>query len=795
MRIRLALLFPALLIIIICIGLACSGGSNGPLTPATGEGKDIPVAPRDPADIFAGGLWEVAIDKATGEVNITTLRSAEKAMNVLSMLEPPTLFFLSINLSTLEVDFETGYVGANVILNHPVYSGKNQFRGFDVRGIIFGPYLANADGYTPLLRPSDFKDMPFGYIDGMLGVPADWTKFNKDIYPYKYFADELGAEDDVVSFFNDPTKLAKRGKFNEGSTNVRHYDMYFDVKAGKFLIFNYAVLVSYDFPTGSPPYELSNFPIATANCAEPFLVKAEVIQNGLFFDPVYGGGGTISINVEAYDWQNIDGVEVQVESPSAIQPVVRSEHTQGATGKSGVFEFIGISGTPQSSNPVDITVTAIDTGTTFGDSFFMHFMPSTHDLYHQAAYTAVVLKVPVADNPIPWVGPVQGDKIFGLYQPKTFTVQIQSTEYPSGPFTCAWEKGDDIPAEFDDGNGGNDGSIELSYNQPGYYEVDCEVTDPGNHKGTSILPLPVIVAKIPPAVEGLTLKVNRWSDYSIKSADNVTLEWDPNPDAAEYAVYYDPNPMDGSFNPTTLAGVTQQTRLDFTLPADGAAAFVVKARGLAGFPETEGNPSNYAFVDFEQAEVEGSEGSWEGNSIYDNPNLKMERSSNYAHKLSGEYGWYDGLGASSDYQNSYEVFYSDPYPEIAYASTFLLEVAHRVYNYNYLTTSEDGYGMGYIISSNPIPGKGPDNYMYFVVQSPVTGSNYWAANDAMTDEFTYSLNPDAGYTYSYGWRLSTFNVNMLQWAMYDRVAIGHATDTGPLDGAFLALDDIAVIIY
>jgi hypothetical protein len=229
--------------------------------------------------------------------------------------------------------------------------------------------------------------------------------------------------------------------------------------------------------------------------------------------------------------------------------------------------------------------------------------------------------------------------------------------------------------------------------------------------------------------------------------------------------------MDGDCATSVLAGVTTEDRFDFTLNQDGAALFVVVGRGLAGFPETEGQPSNYAFVDFEQAEFEGSEGSWETNSIYDNPNLQMQRSSNYAHKLGGQYGWFDGLGATTDYMNSYEVFFSDAYPEIPLATTFLLEVAHRVFDYNYYSNAEDGYGMGYLVHPNPTPGMGPENFYYFVVASPISGQNYWANNDAMTDEFTYSLNPDAGYTYSYWWRLSTFNVNMLQWDMYDRVAI------------------------
>jgi hypothetical protein len=337
MKIRIALLLPAILIIIVVIGLACSAGKSNPLLPGQVEEEPRPQLSRSPADMFVGGLWEVAIDTETSTANILQQRSAEKAMNVLSFLEPPVLFFLSINLSTLVVDPETGYVGANVTLNHPLYSASGQYDGFDVRGIVFGPKLTNADGYTPLLRPSDFSEMPFGYIDGMIGTPHIWGGYDESEYPYKYFADGLNAFQDLTDFFSDPTALVQRGIFSEGATNVRHYDLQFDVEGGRFLVFNYAVLTSYDFPAGAPPFELGDFPIETANCAEPFHIDCEVLHNGLYFDSETGGGGTVSLNVEAYDWQNLQNVEVKIASPGVIPSTTRSTCSSGLTLKSGLF--------------------------------------------------------------------------------------------------------------------------------------------------------------------------------------------------------------------------------------------------------------------------------------------------------------------------------------------------------------------------------------------------------------------------------------------------------------------------
>ncbi len=795
MKIRIAMLLPALLIIIVVLGFACSKGGLNPMLPGAQDNAEIKTAATDPEAMFVGGLWEVAIDKSTGDVGITQLRGADKAMNVLGFLEPPVLFFLSINLSTLEVDPMTGYVGANVILNHPLYSAADKFDGFDVRGIVFGPRILNADGYTPLLRPKDFKNVPLGYIDGMIGAPDDFTHFDGDNYPYKYFADNLAAKQDLGAFFNNTANLAQRGVFSEGATNVRDYELLFDVDAGQFLIFNYAVLVSYDFPTGSPPHELNDYSINTANCAEPFHVKPAIVHNGLYYDESFGGGGTISIIAEVFDWQGLSDVEVTLESPGVIPAATSSIYTMGSTAKSRIFTFTGVSGTPLSADPVELWIYARDKDVTFGESYFLGLMPSSHALYDVPAYTASKLILNVSDQAAPCVSEVEGDLVAGTGETHEYHVQAESVKYPDGPFTYAWEMGDDNPPIYDDGSGDNAGGIDLTFPQSGNYVVDCKVTDLDGDEGTSISPTTVIVVDKPPAIGPITLAVNRNGDYSIKSQNNVTVDWNPVAGAVEYAVYVDTTPMGGTPNALELAGTTTETLYNYTLEPDGAVYFRISGRALAGVVESEGPRSEEAMVDFEQAEVAGSQGSWEGNSIYDNPEMCMERSSNGAHVLSGSYGWADTISSSSDYYNSYEVFYSQIYPELTNTEVFKLEVVHQVYNYNYSSSSEDGYSMGYLVVSNPIPGLGPDNYLYYVVLNPMSGPSYWPDNDAQRDEFTYSLNPDAGFTYTYWWRLSTFNVDMLQWPHYDRVAIGHATDNATKDGAFLAVDDIAVIIY
>jgi hypothetical protein len=799
MRIRIALLFPAILIIIICIGLACSGGPNGPTTPGVDLGKEdetTQAAATDATDMYSAGLWQVAIDTKSGAVNITSLRTAEMALNALGLFEAEDPFSIRIDPSTLRVDPQAGYVSVDVMLTNPHHSQGGGFRWFDVRGLVFGPRVLNADGSSPLLRPKDFGNVPFGYTDGSMGVPSNVARYDGDIYDYKYFADGLGPLQDLTEFFREGANYAQRGSFKEGSTDVRHYEIQFNVLGGQFLVFNYAILASYASPTGNPPYTLGDYPIQTANAAEPFNIGVDVKQNTLFYNPItQSGGGSLSLDVEVFDWQNLNNLKVKVESPGVLNTVESDVHSIGSTPKSCVFSFVGLEATPQAEGPLDVTITATDMSVTFGESFFLHLMPSSHPLFDRNAYTVKTIRLAVGDTPRPTIGPVQGDTLVNLNELHTYSIEYHSVQFPDGPFFYAWEIGDDKNPQYDDGDGNGDGTIDIAFSQPGVYNVDCLVTDPGGFTGTSAHSLAVTAVSIPDPVGNVTLTVNREADYSIKRAYNVTLQWDAVDNAEEYAIYCDFHPMDGNFDPSELVGTTFDKEYTLTLDPDAAALFVVKARGTAGMIASESAPSQYAFVDFEQAEVPGSEGSWEGNSVYDNPSLQMQRSGNYAYRLSGKYGWCNILSSTIDYINSYEVFYSDAYPEIPDASTFLFEVPHRVFNYNWLSNSEDGYGMGFLANPNPGVGLGPDNYLYFIVENPISGDAYWPHNDAMTDEFTYANNPDAGYTYSYWWRMSTFDVGMLAGSMYDRVAIGHATDSAPNEGAYLAVDDIAVIIY
>ena len=97
----------------------------------------------------------------------------------------------------------------------------------------------------------------------------------------------------------------------------------------------------------------------------------------------------------------------------------------------------------------------------------------------------------------PYVGPVTGEANVTSYGIYTYSVNAVD---PNGDnLTYEWETGDDDPAQYDDGPGNGDGTIDINWDTPGTYTVDCRVTDDGSPPmdKTSSAPLFVGVFELP----------------------------------------------------------------------------------------------------------------------------------------------------------------------------------------------------------------------------------------------------------------------------------------------------------
>jgi len=420
--------------------IGCSGSTGGPTIPQTynvGDGMK--------SGTLCLGAWQVAVNKTTGEMNVYQARGSDLALNVVTFLEPPPLKDLSINFSTLVLD--PPFLEVDVILTHPIPDPV--FTGFDVRGIVFGPDVLNADGYTPYMRPDDFTSVPFGYKDGLLGAPDSYANYSDELNGYKYFADGLGFNDDLVAFFSNEDNLAQRGKFANGAKNARHYMLSWEGKPEPltFLVFNYAVYANYDWPVGEPPITLDDFTIS-ANSQEAFCFTASPIENTLYY---YGGegGGELTLSAELWDWQGFDDYDVTMQAGSVFgaSPIHHDTTSPGSTSKSQIFTFTAVPGTPASTDDIDITIAATDKSATFGSSWFMNLFPPGNSLYNQKVYTVWHMSVPVSpDAPLGGWAVTWG----GVSDDRGFVV---ATDEQGNSYVTGYFQGSGV--DFDPGTGEN----------------------------------------------------------------------------------------------------------------------------------------------------------------------------------------------------------------------------------------------------------------------------------------------------------------------------------------------------
>jgi len=379
------------------MSISCSGG---------GENGTLPTQANLDTGAEAGGLtacmgfWQVEIDPQAGSIDAVDLRGSDLILNVLGFLEPPALKGLTIDFDTLVIN--NPIIEVDVILTHPIASA--QFMGFDVRGVVFGPRVANADGLTVIPGPEFFKDVPFGYKDGLLGTP-DSTAHYLGLAGYKYFCDGLGKNDDLAAFMSNPTNLEKRGVFSQGpKKNTRHYVLDWTGSGQNFFVFNYAVYANYDWPVGDPPYDISDFDITTANSAEAFCCKFTELANSLWYSGG-SGGGALSLQAETWDWQNdIHDVKANEQCPNIDFPADSFFDLvgPGTTAYSNIYEILDLAGTPKAAGTADVIITVTDP-VTFGEAWFLGMLPSSNTMYGKALYNCFVYKATVQECPKPTV--------------------------------------------------------------------------------------------------------------------------------------------------------------------------------------------------------------------------------------------------------------------------------------------------------------------------------------------------------------------------------------------------------
>ncbi len=399
-------LFPCLFILLIIVLASCSSGGEV-TSPATLDNPRTQTSEAHGSTTL-WGVWEIVIDRNTGNVNLNTLRQADLSLNVLGFLEPPALVNLAIDFNTLVFDGPNNYIGVDVILTHPFITNEKVFTGFDVKGIVFGPVVENADGLTRYFNPDEFTGTPFGYKDGLLGAPDSDVNYPKEFNGYKYFADKISLDETVPDYFSDPINLANRGVFPEGGKIKRHYDLRFGTPNTPFMVFNYAIYASHGWPTGDPPFDLDDFNVSTANQAEPVFIETEEVLNTLTYEPESGAGsGTIELEITIFDWAKPDNPEsVTIEAPGVL-PLTSATFVSDLDANRRAYS-VSASAEPITSADLDIIV-SVETEKTYGEYYFMGLMPDYHPLYFEPIETKFIHKAPVLEiavNLLPYDDPM-----------------------------------------------------------------------------------------------------------------------------------------------------------------------------------------------------------------------------------------------------------------------------------------------------------------------------------------------------------------------------------------------------
>lgn len=320
------------------IVLAC-GNSEEALSPSTTD-RTNNIAATPQHNLW--GMYDVAINAQTGEIESVPIRTADFNANVVRFLQPPLAPFqlMSIKLNQLESDLPAGRINMEITLRHP-FPGNTVFRGFDVHGIVMadglveskynpelkwnspdGTRMINPDGFTRWWNQVEFTSYGkiFGYTEGHLAKPGYIS--TSTLNPYKLFAFGL---DSTQPYYQLPvdqrwTFPAVDGVFS------RTYIMQFDASQFPIYKFKYAIDACWAPPDQAykPTFPVQAFP-PDANAREPYMVRILEFEEIPYYVDEWVSGGNMTFLMNIGVWQATGGnvldhiAHVWLESPTLFE--------------------------------------------------------------------------------------------------------------------------------------------------------------------------------------------------------------------------------------------------------------------------------------------------------------------------------------------------------------------------------------------------------------------------------------------------------------------------------------------
>ncbi len=777
------------------------------------------------------GFYNVALYPAENRLEIIPNRTAWLTLNVSPFLHGPDGEMIHIDIEILDYE-DLGYTGdckIGVTLSHP-FQELSEFCGFDVMGLFMtdgsgvgvenpnlrfpvpgvDPVLLNSDGYTRWMNPTEFTGKaPFGFFDPLSDENSGFIA-NSTLNAYKYFADGIGPEETVKEFYTDAGNCAQRGLFSYGGQSTRNYDLRFPIAGGEpQILFNYAIIASWNEPVPSPPIHIPDDYPMNANASFPFHAVISDYSTLYYLDESSHGGDVI-FDIEIFDWSEFWGpgslkekiTRVVVENSDGILSGGHWEINadaltffDGDTMNSNRI-LLTIPGDPSYSGNTDFLVAIeIDSGYYQG-----------YDEIAPDATMAIYLKptIEIAACPGAMIGTMS--KYSMSVGEMSSTLDLFGSGFVDGPDLSVKliNPLTEVEIEGYDASFIDTGHIRVSFNlgnaQPGVFSIVCS-----NGCGTESSPpdnLPwwdgrmKVVSAIPKGVIPQTGRIGPYAEV----VDHLTLSWPAAYYAQAYRIYIDtdPNSAPGFLGLTdNIHLLDETTDPTFThdalsiVPFDNHSsyAYVVRSFYDLGTGTGESKNSNivfYAGQDFDGGALED----W-----------------NYVKQYGGGVNWafdntgYSGEGlyieanCTSAYGPSWLVFHSPRIPYISGATNVRFEFNHRHDSFDY----NNGYFVGYMTSGLPLT-YGSTVEGFTPIGEAIAGAGYNDTDSySLQNEFQLPSSIVDNYQKTgggwWGWYFSRFNASfVLDEETAYHITIGMAFDHSSMLHKF-NIDDCAVLVY
>ncbi len=301
--------------------LGCSSGNADPTSPSDYTDYGSNTAQGD-LQTHLWGYYDVVIDIENQTAYALPNRSVMFTCNVVGILNGKAAS-LAFNIHDTPIGSNYIDVDIDVRLTHP-FPGLTQYNGYDVRGVFMGdgsdtlsynsdceypvfgvdqymladPVGGNGapDGYTRWYNPSEFLTPGmFGYTPGQFASPAFGG--TATLCPYKYFADGLGATEDLWPWLLGHAD--GRGVFGAGMNNIRNYYLRFPNSKG--VIYGYAVLANWEGEGVHP-----------SNAVEAPAINVTITDN-VYYEDETSNGGNLILDIDVWGWE-IQPLVIKIES-------------------------------------------------------------------------------------------------------------------------------------------------------------------------------------------------------------------------------------------------------------------------------------------------------------------------------------------------------------------------------------------------------------------------------------------------------------------------------------------------